>query len=81
MAASAAGIPSDEIENRRRSVRPEDTALILYTSGSTARPKGCMLSHRAIVTQGRLLAGRYQMTARDRSGRRCPCSMWAESLP
>jgi fatty-acyl-CoA synthase len=66
LAASAARIPSDEIEKRRRSVRPEDTALILYTSGSTARPKGCMLSHAAIVTQGRLLAGRYQMTARDR---------------
>jgi fatty-acyl-CoA synthase len=64
--ASAAGIPSDEIETRRRSVRPEDTALILYTSGSTARPKGCLLSHAAIVTQGRLLAGRYQMSARDR---------------
>ena len=65
-AASAAGIPSEEIENRRRSVQPEDTALILYTSGSTARPKGCLLSHAAIVAQGRLLAGRYQMTARDR---------------
>ena len=66
VAASAARIADEEIEKRRRSVRPEDTALILYTSGSTARPKGCMLSHAAIVTQGRLLAGRYQMTARDR---------------
>ena len=65
-AESAAGIPSGEMEQRRRSVRPEDTALILYTSGSTARPKGCMLSHAAIVAQGRLLAGRYQMTASDR---------------
>jgi fatty-acyl-CoA synthase len=66
VAASAAGIASEEIDKRRRSVRPEDTALILYTSGSTALPKGCMLSHAAIVTQGRLLAARYQMTARDR---------------
>ena len=66
VAASAAGIANDEMETRRRSVRPENTALILYTSGSTARPKGCLLSHAAIVMQGRLLAGRYQMTARDR---------------
>lgn len=29
----------------------EDVALILYTSGTTAHPKGCMLSHRAIVAQ------------------------------
>jgi fatty-acyl-CoA synthase len=66
VAASITGIADEEIERRRRSVRPGDTALILYTSGSTARPKGCMLSHAAIVAQGRLLAARYQMSARDR---------------
>jgi len=66
LSASAAGIASEALEERRRSVRPEETALILYTSGSTSRPKGCLLSHAAIVTQGRLLAGRYQMTALDR---------------
>lgn len=29
----------------------EDLAVILYTSGTTAHPKGCMLSHRAFVAQ------------------------------
>lgn len=29
----------------------EDLAVILYTSGTTAHPKGCMLSHRALVAQ------------------------------
>ncbi|WP_447506063.1 long-chain-fatty-acid--CoA ligase [Acinetobacter pittii] len=29
----------------------EDMAVILYTSGTTAHPKGCMLSHRALVAQ------------------------------
>jgi fatty-acyl-CoA synthase len=66
VAASAARIASDTLEQRRRSVRAEETALILYTSGSTSRPKGCLLSHAAIIAQGRLLAGRYQMTALDR---------------
>jgi fatty-acyl-CoA synthase len=66
VAASAAGVTDEAIEKRRLSVRAQDTALILYTSGSTSRPKGCLLSHSAVVTQGRLLAGRYQMTAHDR---------------
>jgi len=29
----------------------EDLAVVLYTSGTTAHPKGCMLSHRALVAQ------------------------------
>ncbi|HUH04163.1 MAG TPA: fatty acyl-AMP ligase, partial [Kofleriaceae bacterium] len=31
-------------------VRPEDPALIQYTSGSTDRPKGVLLSHRNLVS-------------------------------
>jgi len=30
-------------------IRPDDNAMILYTSGSTARPKGAVSSHRAII--------------------------------
>lgn len=37
-----------EIEQRRAAVRADDLATLVYTSGTTGRPKGCMLTHRSI---------------------------------
>ena len=45
---------------------PEQIGLIMYTSGTTANPKACLLSHRSIELAGRGLAGRWQMTEQDR---------------
>ncbi|MGZ5150380.1 MAG: AMP-binding protein, partial [Burkholderiales bacterium] len=32
-----------------RSIRPQDTALLQYTGGTTGRPKGAMLTHRNLI--------------------------------
>jgi acyl-CoA synthetase (AMP-forming)/AMP-acid ligase II len=55
----------DALHLARLQVRLGSTALILYTSGTTANPKGCMISHEAIVRNSAALADRYELGRED----------------
>jgi acyl-CoA synthetase (AMP-forming)/AMP-acid ligase II len=58
----AAGVDVATIDEARRSVRVRDTGVLLYTSGTTARPKGCLLSHEA-MTRGPVQRARHRFSS------------------
>jgi long-chain acyl-CoA synthetase len=47
--ARASEVPAEQLEARLENVGPDDVATIVYTSGTTGPPKGCMLTHRNIL--------------------------------
>ena len=57
--AAALRVEDVEIHASRLTVRVRDTAMILYTSGTSANPKGCLLSHEAVTREASNLA-RYR---------------------
>lgn len=57
--AIADQIPAVEVDQRRRRVALRDVAMMFYTSGTTANPKGCPISHESLVRAGVLTGQRF----------------------
>lgn len=56
-----------EVDVLRSRVRLRDAAVLMYTSGTTAKPKGCVLSHESLVRNGLGFAkAKFLMTEADR---------------
>jgi fatty-acyl-CoA synthase len=62
-----AGVDVEEVRARQEAIGLGDTAMIVYTSGTTAHPKGCVLNHEGLTRTAFTLAGeRFEMAAGDR---------------
>jgi acyl-CoA synthetase (AMP-forming)/AMP-acid ligase II len=49
-----------------RSTEPDELALMIYTGGTTGRPKGVMLDHANLVATAAMIVDWFEMTADDR---------------
>ncbi len=61
---------------------PRDPAMIMYTSGTTSHPKGCVISHESLVRTGRIFGEqRFPMRHGDRMWDPLPLFHLASILP
>ena len=75
-AATAEGATEDDVHRRRTRVALRDVAMMLYTSGTTAMPKGCPLTSRGAGAHRRSWPVGPGSSSRPTTscGTRCRCS-------
>jgi long-chain acyl-CoA synthetase len=57
LAEAGRQVPPEEITKRRGAVTSESVATIVYTSGTTGRPKGCVITHGNLTEAVRAVLG------------------------
>jgi fatty-acyl-CoA synthase len=64
--ARGSAVADATIDELRAAIGPQDIACLLYTSGSTSRPKGVQLQHYALIENMFHIGERMHVTEHDR---------------
>lgn len=64
--------PWEPVTHLRQQVRLRDTAMMMYTSGTTADPKGCPVTHEALVREWLVFGRLIDVGEGDRYWVPCP---------
>jgi fatty-acyl-CoA synthase/long-chain acyl-CoA synthetase len=64
--AAGAGVEPARVHDLRAAIGVRDVGILMYTSGTTAQPKGCLITHEALVRTGISVAGRFGFTDAER---------------
>lgn len=75
------GVSKADVDARIEQIDPTDIAFILYTSGTTANPKGALISHGAQIGNSHSLGVRYEATGNDKVWSPLPIFHIAGILP
>jgi len=62
---SPGNVSEDEFQARLSAVKPDDLALIMYTSGTTGPPKGVKLTHRNLISQQKAISLIWDVDTKD----------------
>jgi len=73
--------PPEQVWRVRSEVALRQPCIMMYTSGTTANPKGCRLSHEALVRNAREMSIRFRITEADRQWNPLPMFHMSAILP
>ncbi|MFS8100084.1 long-chain fatty acid--CoA ligase [Lentzea alba] len=59
LTALGAEVTDEQVHERRAQAKADHTATLVYTSGTTGRPKGCTLTHRNLLSEVRSALSRF----------------------
>ena len=66
MVAKHSEVSPERLAARQAECRPDDPINIQYTSGTTGNPKGAMLTHHNLVSNGLYVGDAIELTEKDR---------------
>jgi acyl-CoA synthetase (AMP-forming)/AMP-acid ligase II len=81
LARAAETVPAQAVIDCAAAIAPDDIGTMMFSSGTTSRPKACMLTHRSLCATGAALAERFRLTPEDRLWDPLPLFHMSTTLP